>query len=207
MKPRMENAILRNLLTEALRVYEGAAGRVSAQVPPPPAMEGTRRSPAVEARGYALSDTRTENAILRRLLVELNRAFEESRDELARTKILLETVLAGMHEAVLYVDREMTVEGLNPLAEKLTGWRRVAADGRPLGEIVRLVDTDGRRVRLDLTPCLAEGRALALRQHLALVRRDGAQRSVAGRAVALRHGLEEVRGVVLFFRPLEQDQV
>ncbi|HEY4593654.1 MAG TPA: PAS domain-containing protein, partial [Thermoanaerobaculia bacterium] len=79
-----------------------------------------------------------DNAILRNLLTETTRAYEGQMTELYAEKELAQVTLASIGDGVLATDERGQVKYLNPVAEKLTGWDRAAALGRPLPEIFRL---------------------------------------------------------------------
>ena len=55
-----------------------------------------------------------------------------------------ETTLNSIGDAVLSTDLEGNVGYLNLAAEAMTGWSRESAVGRPLEEVLRLVDHDTR---------------------------------------------------------------
>jgi PAS domain-containing protein len=60
--------------------------------------------------------------------------------ELRRSKEHLGVTLQSIGDAVLATDRAGRVTGMNPIAERLTGWRQADALGRPIGEVFRIVN-------------------------------------------------------------------
>ena len=66
-----------------------------------------------------------------------------------RLRARLESVFAAVAEAVVAVDDDLRVTGVNPAAEELLGLARGEAEGRPLEEVLTLVGPDGaaRRAR------------------------------------------------------------
>ena len=199
MKTRIENAILKNLLAEAMRVYEQESATAGAEGPGhPPA--STRR------RGNFLrpvpSDSGAENAILRNLLAATAKAYEERFSAFRAEKELVRHVLAATRDAVLTVDTQGAVTSLNPAAEDLTGWSLDEARGRRVGQVLTLVDEDGAAAGLDLAPCLREGRQFELDPGLRITHRDGWTRSVDGHAAAIHDRLRGVLGAVLILRRL-----
>jgi diguanylate cyclase (GGDEF)-like protein/PAS domain S-box-containing protein len=74
---------------------------------------------------------------------ELEKAMEELRrmsDALFEQKEHAEVTLSSIGDAVISVDAGIRVQYLNPVAEQLTGWQLPEALGRPLQEVLRLID-------------------------------------------------------------------
>lgn len=84
----------------------------------------------------------------------------------------LEVTLHSIAEAVVTSDVRERVEYLNPVAERLTGWRAAEARGRPLTEVLRLTGENDRRPITSLAATVPrEGSPDANR--LVLTTRDG----------------------------------
>ena len=104
-----------------------------------------------------------DNAILRNLLAETTRAYEAQMAELYAEKELAQVTLASIGDGVLATDEQGRVKYLNPVAEKLTGWDRAEALGRPLPEIFQLTG-QGATTRTSRSCCATawrRGRASA----------------------------------------------
>ncbi|OGD21628.1 MAG: hypothetical protein A2W03_16945 [Candidatus Aminicenantes bacterium RBG_16_63_16] len=68
----------------------------------------------------------------------------------------LGTILQSIGEGVLATDRTGCVTFMNPVAEKLTGWRQQESIGKPLTSILHAVDEDnGKLVRISIPEILA----------------------------------------------------
>lgn len=111
------------------------------------------------------------------------------------------TTLMSLGEGVIVTDATGSVELMNPSAERLTGWSGDEAAGRPLGEVVPLIDEASRRriddplnpvLRRD-TPADEDGRRL-------LVTRDGGEVAVAESLAPIRDDRENITGLVLVLR-------
>ena len=76
----------------------------------------------------------------RTALSRLERAEASER----RHRRRVETTLASIGDAVLTTDAGGRVASMNPVAEALTGWTQHEAEGRPLGEVFRIVDEETR---------------------------------------------------------------
>src|SRR5438105_14955343 len=57
---------------------------------------------------------------------------------MARERTLSEQAFEQFPQALVIVDREATVLSLNPVAERLTGWARGDAVGRPAADILEV---------------------------------------------------------------------
>src|SRR5438094_10534094 len=57
---------------------------------------------------------------------------------MARERTLSEQAFEQFPQALILVDREATVIALNPVAERLTGWARGDALGRPAADILEV---------------------------------------------------------------------
>jgi len=68
----------------------------------------------------------------------------------------LGTILQSIGEGVIATDRTGCVTFMNPVAEKLTGWRQQESIGKPLTSILHAVDEDnGKLVRISIPEILA----------------------------------------------------
>ena len=68
----------------------------------------------------------------------------------------LGTILQSIGEGVIATDRTGCVTFMNPVAEKLTGWRQQESIGKPLTSILNAVDEDnGKLVRISIPEILA----------------------------------------------------
>src|SRR5207253_10575193 len=57
---------------------------------------------------------------------------------MARERTLADQAFEQFPQALIIVDREATVLSLNPVAERLTGWARGDAVGRPAADILEV---------------------------------------------------------------------
>jgi PAS domain-containing protein len=57
--------------------------------------------------------------------------------------------LASIGDAVLSTDLAGNITYMNPVAERMTGWSAWEATGRPLQEVMRIIDADSREAVRD----------------------------------------------------------
>jgi diguanylate cyclase (GGDEF)-like protein/PAS domain S-box-containing protein len=110
--------------------------------------------------------------------------------------------LDSMGEAVLRMDIRANVTYLNRIAEKMTGWSREEALGRPIGEVLRIVDAvSGAVVGSSVESLLQEEQNTKVTGYSnnVLVRRDGLKRSIENTVAVTRDRDRGVTGAVIAF--------
>jgi diguanylate cyclase (GGDEF)-like protein/PAS domain S-box-containing protein len=148
-----------------------------------------------------------ENAILRNLLAQTTRAYEDQVHALDAEKELAQTTLAAIADGVIATDAGERVIFLNPVAEKLTGWRADEARGRPLAEVFRLVsETSGEPIEV---PGGDRGRGdhLRLADRTSLIRRDGARFAVESAFSPVGDRAGGPLGAVIVFQDVSEERL
>lgn len=92
-----------------------------------------------------------------RVAIELALHKHEVSRVLATRERWFSATLQSLREGVLTTDERLAVSFLNGEAERLTGWAAKAAVGRPVGEILRVVDAAGALVPARVGEVLAGG--------------------------------------------------
>ena len=116
-------------------------------------------------------------------LAALRRSLSQLHTE--RDKALL--TLRSIGDAVVTTDAGQRVEYLNPVAERLSGWRSEEARGRPIKEVLRLLRADSREtVANPVEECLAALKIVELSNHTVLLRR-GDERGIPHRGFGRAH--------------------
>jgi PAS domain S-box-containing protein len=125
---------------------------------------------------------------------ERTRQLEESRE-------WFQTTLNSLGEAVVATDADGKITYINPIAQQLTGWTGYVACGRPLSEVVKIVD---EFTHTELRDPFALGnhpdKAAALSNQVALVDRTGRQFPVEVGASPILGNRRELAGTVVVFR-------
>jgi PAS domain S-box-containing protein len=92
---------------------------------------------------------------------------------------------------------------LNPVAEKLTGWKQTDAVGRPIGEIFVVIDEETRESVADpITMALHAGEITGVARHRVLLSHAGREFSIDDNAAPIRDVRQELAGAVLTFRDI-----
>ena len=108
--------------------------------------------------------------------------------------------LDSIGDAVVSIDVAGNVTYLNAVAEEMTGWFGSEASGRPLQDVVRIIDAESREPALDpLALAMRQDATVGLSANCLLVRRDGHESAIEDTAAPIhdRHG--QVTGAVIVF--------
>lgn len=121
-------------------------------------------------------------------------------DELARV------TLQSIGDGVITTNIHGHVEFLNPVAEELTGWPNFQAQGKPLAQILKLVEeSTGTQISDPVHRCLQTGHSISLSGYLLLFnRQDEKEFSVEVRVSPIKDTNNIVKGVVLIFHDVTQ---
>src|SRR5207247_2380885 len=85
----------------------------------------------------------------RELQIAIEMALYKHKAEImiGESREWLAAALRSVGEAVIASDRNGAIRFMNPAAEELTGWREQEAKGRPLSDVLRLLDGATREAR------------------------------------------------------------
>jgi len=138
------------------------------------------------------------------LLRALRQAVNELRNEKEKALITLQAI----GDAVLTTDALLRVEGLNPVAEKLTGWRTEQAQGQHLDEVFKIGQTGGRLPTLNpIRECLQTKRVVKRENNTLLLQRgDGQVFNVDASAAPILQPHGDLIGAVMVFHDVTESQ-
>jgi PAS domain S-box-containing protein len=105
--------------------------------------------------------------------------------------------LEGNAEGVIFADPESRITVLNPVGESITAWPREMALGKPLGEVLRLVGTDGLAV--DCAQ-VAEGPIVRMSEDTRLLDRTGTAVPLDSMTSGVRDKDNQLAGSISVFR-------
>ena len=131
--------------------------------------------------------------------------WRRAQESLFREKEQAVITLASIGDAVVTTDRAGNITYLNPVAERLTGWRTPEALGLPAASILTFIsDTTREPVESTVSRCLEEGRAVDLADGVLLLRRDGTEVAIGDSAAPIRDRNGATTGVVLVFHDVTE---
>jgi diguanylate cyclase (GGDEF)-like protein/PAS domain S-box-containing protein len=128
-------------------------------------------------------------------------AGEAESAELRRAHLTLDS----LGDAVLSIDLAATVTYLNPVAERMTGWARHDAVGRPLAEVLPIIDATTREPAPNpMNRAIAINRTVSLAAHSLLVSRDGSEMAIEDSASPIHDQGGLTIGAVIVFRDVSR---
>ncbi len=127
-------------------------------------------------------------------------AQKRAEAQLREQREWFEVTLASIGDAVIATDVHGAVTYLNPMAEKMTGWKSVEAIGKPVETVFRIINEYTRKkVENPVTRVLREGITVGLANHTALIAKDGTETAIEDSAAPIRGANSTLSGVVMVF--------
>ena len=125
--------------------------------------------------------------------VQAEKALRESEE-------LLRVTLNSIGDAVLTTDKEGLLTYINPIAEAITGWRKIDAVGKPGHEILYLISEFTHEPLQDLVEQVLHKKCIIeLANHTALITRDGREVPIEDSAAPIIDATGNINGVVIVF--------
>ncbi len=111
-----------------------------------------------------------------------------------------EVTLNSIGDAVVSTDALVNVTYLNLVAERLTGWSRQEATGRPVEEVLHIIDGVTRKeVRNPMAFAIRENKTVALTPNCVLIGRDGSEFAIEDSSAPIHGRNGQVTGAVMVF--------
>ena len=159
-----------------------------------------------EARQKVQNLVHVETQRLLTLQEETSRQLQSANITLQLSEERISVTLNSIGDAVVATDAAGRVTQINPLAARLTGWTHLQAIGRPIDEIITLVNQDTRQpARIPVADTLAKGTLQGLANHTVLIARDGNECPIADSCAPIRDRDGRVVGAVLVFRDVTEE--
>ena len=118
-----------------------------------------------------------------------------------------QVTLASIADAVMTVDPAGRVEYMNPVAERLTGWRDEEARGLPLPSVFAVAEeTTGTDLSDPVARAFREGETIASEGNVVLRRRHDAPVAIDFAAAPIRDRGRDIVGVVLVFHDMSRER-
>jgi diguanylate cyclase (GGDEF)-like protein/PAS domain S-box-containing protein len=144
--------------------------------------------------GYTLR--RAVRRVIERQAAEEALFFEQQRADVT---------LNSIGDAVLSIDTAGHVTYVNPVAERMTGWSRHDAVGRPLADIFQIIDATTRQpARNPMDQAIQLDRIVGLTKNCLLIRRDGVETPIEDSASPIHDRRGQVIGAVMVFKDVSE---
>jgi two-component system cell cycle sensor histidine kinase/response regulator CckA len=123
-----------------------------------------------------------------------------AEEALAAERERLEVTLRSIGDGVISTDSEGKIILINKVAEKLTGWAHQEAIGKPLGDVLHVVDEVTRERRENpVDQVIKRGKVIRLANHTILISKDGTEIVISDSAAPILDAGNDIIGVVLVF--------
>jgi PAS domain S-box-containing protein len=118
---------------------------------------------------------------------------------------LLQVMLNSIGDAVIATDLDGAVNYLNPVAEKLTGWRQKKAYGQPLEKVFNLINEKTREpLESPFSKIKREGAMIGLANNTLLVDKDGREIPIDDSGAPIKDHDGKVIGSVIVFHDVSE---
>ena len=136
-------------------------------------------------------------------ITERKRTEQQFYEEKERAEVTLQSIA----DAVITTDRSGTVDYVNPIAEKMTGWPSDEACGRNVTEIVKLVkDGSDEAIEDPVSRALASGDPIHLADQTVLVSRRGVEVPIQATVAPIRDRAGQTAGAVIVFSDVSRER-
>lgn len=125
---------------------------------------------------------------------------KRQEDELQFEKDRLQVTLHSIADGVICTDPSGHIVLMNPVAEELTGWIFLEAQGCPIEEVFHLLDSENQQIVNPIRPCLTHQRPFHLQENATLIARDGRVLEIQDSAAPVRTATGDILGTVLVFQ-------
>ena len=150
-------------------------------------------------RGRPVYDPDGRPLFLEGIILDISER-KEAEEALRRSERWLATTLNSIGDAVITTDAVGRITFLNPVAEKLTGWRRESALSRPLSHVFTIRDVaTGSPVELPLEQVRRQQTVVEMPNYL-LTGAQGEEFLIADSIAPIRDEKQTILGTVLVFR-------
>jgi diguanylate cyclase (GGDEF)-like protein/PAS domain S-box-containing protein len=111
-----------------------------------------------------------------------------------------QVTLNSIGDAVISTDLVGNITYLNAAAESMTGWSRHEASGRPLQDVLRIIDGESREPALNpLAMATLQNKTVGLSANCVLIRRDGYESAIEDTAAPIHDRRGQLTGAVIVF--------
>lgn len=125
----------------------------------------------------------------------------ESIEEIDRGRLFSDTTLKSIGEAVIIVDPEAKIIGINTIASSMTGFTEEEAKGMPIEKIVKIITEEGHTKKQPPAKAAIESRKIIKTEnHSLLISRDGRLIPIESSSAPIITAKGEILGAVQIMR-------
>ena len=151
------------------------------------------------AQDYLIKGQIDPRGLLRFLRYAIERKIME--EALFEEKERAQVTLNCIGDAVICTDISGNLTFLNLVAEKMTGWSWQDATGKPMAEVVRILDTTNHEtIPNPMERAVSQDRIAHLPPNCILIRRDGVEIPIEDSVAPIHDRQGEATGAVIVFR-------
>ncbi len=179
------------------------------------------RTPVIYLTAYA-DDTTLERAKLSKPFGYILKPFKErelyTNIEIAITKSKLDkqlkenqkwlrTIITSIGDGVIATNNQELITFMNPVAEKLTGWKQEEALGQRLSEVFKIFNSENHNIiENPVKKVLQENVVINLEKNIILTSRNGLEIPIDDSAAPIKDDQDNIMGAVLVFRDISERQ-
>ena len=139
---------------------------------------------------------------------ETNKELTQAKEKIRKDKILFETTIHSLGDAVISTDENGNVNIMNVLAQELTGWDIENARGKPFDEIFNIVNEFTRqKYPCPVKEVLKCGKKIELSENTILISTQGKEIPVEDSAAPIFDEQGIITGVVIVFRDYTEKKI
>jgi PAS domain S-box-containing protein len=171
-----------------------------------PVKELKKQSEKYQARPQFIIDLAKRN--LKRSAAYLGSLIESKmmEKELRQSEENLRTTLNSIGDAVMATDTKGNIIRMNPIAEKLTGWKFNEVQEKKLENFFHIENAlTGEKVKNPVKKVLETGLIVGLANHTKLISKTGKEYQIADSAAPIKDPQGRISGVVFIFRDVTED--
>ncbi|MCX7797755.1 MAG: PAS domain S-box protein [Melioribacter sp.] len=123
------------------------------------------------------------------------------KNKLIESEAELRTTLYSIGDGVITTNDKGKILFMNPVAERLTGWKEKEAKGLKLDKVFNVVnESTHKKVENPVKRVLREGVVVGLANHTVLISKDGKERPIIDCGAPIKDKKGNIKGVILVFR-------
>ncbi|HOU84664.1 MAG TPA: PAS domain S-box protein [Spirochaetota bacterium] len=132
--------------------------------------------------------------------------IRESHRMLRENEENLRITLNSIGDAVITTDTEGLITRINPVAEKLTGWKSQEAEGKQLSDVLKIINSrSGNEIANPAKEIISSGKIIEFTDSTLLISRDGKEYRIADSGAPIKNEDGIITGAVLVFRDMTRE--